>query len=254
MLVEGLLPEGLSGTLGLALVAASLLTSFLTAAFGLGGGVALLALMAVLLPPAALIPVHGAVQIGSNAGRVLVMLPHVVRTALLPFSIGSLIGTTLGGLVVVRIPPHAVELAIGLFILWSVFGRMPSFGRHALVTGGVISSFLTMFFGATGPFVIAVVRSLKLKPLSVVATHAAFMSIQHAIKVAVFGLLGFAFVSYLPLIAAMIASGFVGTLLGKAVLTRFGHRYFQTVLNIILCALALRLIWSGATALAENML
>jgi len=33
------------------------------------------------------------------------------------------------------------------------------------------------------------------------------------------------------------------------VLTRFGHYYFQTGLNIILCLAALRLIWSGAVTL-----
>lgn len=249
MFVDPLMPEGLSGAAGLALVAASGVTSFITAAFGIGGGVTLLALLATLLPPAALIPVHGAVQIGSNAGRVMVYLSHVARNAVLPFAVGSLIGATLGGLIVVRIPPAAVELSVGLFILWSVFARLPALGRRALLTGGVVSSFLTMFFGATGPFVMTVVRALGLEPASVVATHAAFMSLQHAIKVALFGLLGFAFVSYLPLIVAMTVSGFAGTLVGKAMLTRLGHRYFHAVLNVILCLLALRLIWNGAGAL-----
>jgi hypothetical protein len=40
-------------------------------AFGIGGGAALLAVMASLVPPAALIPVHGVVQVGSNLGRAL---------------------------------------------------------------------------------------------------------------------------------------------------------------------------------------
>ena len=67
-MIDAFMPEGLSGAVGLALIAASALTSFITAAFGLSGGVTILALMAILLPPAALIPVHGAVQIGSNVG------------------------------------------------------------------------------------------------------------------------------------------------------------------------------------------
>jgi uncharacterized membrane protein YfcA len=247
--IDTLMPEGLSGTIGLVLIAASLATSFISAALGLGGGVVLLALMAVLLPPAALIPVHGAVQVGSNAGRALVNLPHVFRAAIIPFTLGSLIGATLGGLIVIRFPPQAVELAVGLFILWSVFGRVPAFGRHAVFTGGIVSSFLTMFFGATGPFVVTIAKSLGLEPLGVVATHAAFMSMQHVVKIAVFGLLGFAFAPYLPLILGMIVSGLIGTLIGKQVLTRFGHYYFQAGLNVILCLAALRLIWSGAATL-----
>ena len=55
------------------LIAASLVTSFITAAFGIGGGVVLLAFLALVLPPVALIPVHGVVQLGSNGGRVAIM-------------------------------------------------------------------------------------------------------------------------------------------------------------------------------------
>lgn len=252
MSIEAFMHDGLSATVGLALIAVSLVTSLISAALGLGGGIVLLALMAVLLPPSALIPVHGAVQFGSNAGRTLVNLPHVARTAILPFAVGSLVGAMLGGLIVVRIPPQAVELGVGLFILWSLFGYIPTFGRHAVLTGGIVSSFLTMFFGATGPFVVTIAKGLGLEPLGVVATHAAFMSVQHTVKVVVFGLLGFAFAPYLPLILAMIVSGLIGTLIGKTVLTRFGHAYFKIGLNVILCLAAARLIWSGAAKLLGN--
>ena len=51
------------------LVVASFFTSALTAAFGVGGGIAMLALMGLFIPVAAVIPVHGAVQLGSNSGR-----------------------------------------------------------------------------------------------------------------------------------------------------------------------------------------
>ena len=64
-----LLPEGLAPAVAALLVVASSFTSALTAAFGLGGGIAMLALMGLFVPVAALIPVHGAVQLGSNTGR-----------------------------------------------------------------------------------------------------------------------------------------------------------------------------------------
>jgi hypothetical protein len=50
--------------------------SFITAAFGIGGGIAFLADCAVLLPPAAIIPIHGVVQLGSNSVRAL-MFTHI---------------------------------------------------------------------------------------------------------------------------------------------------------------------------------
>jgi len=55
------LHAGLGWTVAGLVVAASFATSFLTAAFGIGGGAVLLAILASLMPSAALIPVHGVV-------------------------------------------------------------------------------------------------------------------------------------------------------------------------------------------------
>jgi len=246
------LPPGIEHWAALAMVAVSMATSFITAAFGIGGGVILLAALAVLLPPAALIPVHGAVQIGSNAGRTLLMLKQVERPSILPFLLGSILGVALGGVLFVQFPPWLIQLAIASFILWSVFGRLPPFGQRHIFAAGAVSSFLTMLFGATGSFVAAVVKTMQLPPLNHVATHSALMSLQHSLKIVVFGLLGFAFAPYLPLIAAMIASGFLGTVIGRQLLMRLGHDYFRPILNGILLVLALRLICSAIETLSRG--
>lgn len=240
-----LLPEHLDTMAALLLIAASMGTSFLTAAFGIGGGMVLIAIMAVLLPPVALIPVHGVVQLGSNFGRVMVMARHVERKAILPFTAGSLAGAALGGALFVQFPPWAIQVGIAGFIAWSVLGRLPAIGRGHVLAAGAISSFLTMFFGATGSFVAALVKGMQLSPQPYVATHGALMALQHLLKSVVFGFLGFAFASWLPLIAGMILSGFIGTVIGRYLLARMGHRYFQPILNVILLVLAARLAWSG---------
>ena len=79
------LHAGLGWALAGGLAAASFVTSFITAAFGIGGGGVLLALLASVLPPAALIPVHGLVQLGSNAGRAAIMARHCDRGVLAVF-------------------------------------------------------------------------------------------------------------------------------------------------------------------------
>lgn len=240
------LPAELDLMPALTMIGASMGTSFLTAAFGIGGGTVLVAVMAVLLPPAALIPVHGVVQLGSNFGRALIMIRHLARPVILPFTMGGAIGAGLGGALFVQIPPWAIQFAIAGFILWSVVGRLPAIGRGHVFSAGAVSSFLTMFFGATGSFAAALVKGMKLPPLDHVATHAMLMTLQHLLKSVVFGFLGFAFAPWLPLIAAMIASGFLGTVIGKRLLVRMGHRYFQPILNAILLILAARLAWSAA--------
>ena len=71
------------------------------------------------------------------------------------------------------------------------------------------------------------------------------MTLQHLLKSLAFGFLGFAFAPWLPFIVAMVASGFLGTVIGRQVLAKMGHRYFQTVLSGLLLVLAARLAWSG---------
>ena len=227
------------------LVTASLVTSFITAAFGIGGGVVLLVFLALVLPPVALIPVHGIVQLGSNAGRACIMLKEVMWRPILPFVVGAMIGAGLGGMVVVQLPPWVVQLALGIFIIWAVFAKLPPIQQRYILLGGVVSSFLTMFFGATGNFIAAMVKSMNLDPVPHVATHSLMMTFQHLVKVLIFGLIGFQFGPYMILIFGMLISGFIGTVIGSRFLTKAGGRYFKPVLNTILFLAAARLIWAG---------
>jgi uncharacterized membrane protein YfcA len=245
-----LVPPTVTLWAALTLIALSALTSFITSAFGLGGGIVLLAVMATMLPPVALLPIHGVIQIGSNAGRAAIMLRHVRLEVLGPFFAGTVLGAIIGGLISVRLPESLFYFALGFFVLWAAWGKAPpAFGKRAIFMGGVISSFLTMFIGATGPFVAAIIKTLQLDRMSHVGSQAACMVTQHGVKIVVFGLLGFNYAPYAGLIAAMIVTGFIGTVIGRHVLSSMGDERFKLVLSIVLTLLALRLLWSGAMAL-----
>ena len=249
-----LLPPELGPLTGLALLGVSFLGSFITAAFGIGGGVVVLAVFASLLSPAALIPVHGVIQLGSNAGRAIIMREHISVAVFVPFLIGALAGVVLGAIVVVDLPPAAVQISVGCFILWTIVAKPPAFLKRAAWIAGSVSTFLTMFFGATGPFVAAYVKSHGFERMAQVGTHAACMTSQHGLKVVAFGILGFAFGilgfafgPYIPLVIGMIAVGFAGTVVGRKVLMKIDEKRFKLVLNGILILLSLRLIWAGAS-------
>ena len=246
--IAPLMPPDLSQGIVVLLLGLSFLGSLITVAFGIGGGALLLAVMAVTLPPLALIPVHGIVQVGSNIGRAVLLFRHVMWSALPWFVIGSLIGVAIGGQIAVNIPPWVVQIGVGAFIIWSVLAHPPRWlSRWPILTGG-ISSFLTMFFGATGVFVASYSKSLSLPRHSHVATHATLMSVQHLLKSVTFAFLGFAFGPWLPFIIAMILCGLLGTLFGKSVLSRMTDARFHKALNIVLLLIAARLIWSGLSA------
>ncbi len=245
-MIDWLVPAELGPTVTAFLIAVSAATSFLTAAAGIGGGIVLIAVMAQVMPAAALIPVHGVVQIGSNAGRAAIMLGSVQWQVILLFCLGSLVGAALGGLTAVRLPPAALNIGLACFILWSVWApAVAAPGRFRVIATGAFSSFLTMFFGATGSFVSAMVKTMKLGRLEHVATHSACMVAQHVIKVFAFGLLGFNYGPYAGLVIAMIASGFVGTVLGKRLLVKMKDTTFHRVISVLLSLLALRLAYEG---------
>ena len=109
-----------------------------------------------------------------------------------------------------------------------------------------------MFFGATGNFIAAMVKTMKLDPLPHVATHSIMMTFQHFIKVIVFGMVGFHFAPYWPLVIGMLISGFVGTVIGRQFLVRTGQHYFKPILNIILVLAACRLIYAGIAGIMEG--
>ena len=85
--INAFIPADISQLDFFLLTLASLVTSFMTAAFGIGGGVVLIVVMALLVPPAALIPVHGIIQLGSNGGRVAIMAKDVVWRPMMPFTL-----------------------------------------------------------------------------------------------------------------------------------------------------------------------
>jgi uncharacterized protein len=250
--IEAVVPPGMAPPVALLLLAASFGTSFITVAFGIGGGAALLAVMALLVPPAALIPVHGVVQTGSNLGRALVTLRHAFWPAVPAFVAGSLIGAGIGGVLAVGIPPAFVQIGVGLFIIVSVLARPPRAIRDWPLAIGVASSFLTMFFGATGPFVATFTKSLALGRHAHVATHAVLMTVQHGVKTATFGVLGFAFGPWIGLTAAMILAGFAGTLAGGLVLTRMGDERFRRALDLVLLVIAAQLVLAGLADLRKG--
>src|SRR3546814_8848710 len=104
-MVELCVPADVGLTASVSLSVFSAVTSFVTAAAGIGGGIMMVAVMAVLMPTQAVIPVHGLVQIGSNAGRTAIMLGGVQWQVLAPFCAGSLVGAAVGGMTVVELDP-----------------------------------------------------------------------------------------------------------------------------------------------------
>ena len=229
----------------------SLLGSFITAALGLGGGALTIATMALIMPPTVLVPIHGVVQLGSNFGRAMLMYRHILIKVMPMFLAGSIIGIIIGGKVVITLPVFLLQGILAVFILYSTWApgftaRKPK--KIAFFGAGLVGAFTTMFVGATGPVVAPFALAASEIRQQFVATHATFMTIHHAFKLVVFGVLGFAFGPYIPLLIGLILFGFAGTYLGKITLNRLPEKLFRNLLKAILTIMACWLIYDAVQA------
>jgi len=117
-------PE-LSSSAFTSLCLVSFFTSLASATFGLGGGAMLATIMASLLNPLAIIPIHAVIQINSNLVRAMMLWTHIKFIWMLPFVIGSIVGVSLASQIVFAIPKYLFQGIIGLFILYSLGGLPP---------------------------------------------------------------------------------------------------------------------------------
>ncbi len=164
---------------------------------------------------------------------------------------GAALGAALGAHMVVTLPLWLLLIFLGVFVIygtWSPGFQSSRPGRGKFFAVGGLSTFVTMFVGATGPLIAPFVSAACNDRHQVVATHAMLMSIQHGIKVLAFGLIGFAFGPYLPLLAALLGFGFLGTWIGGKVLTKLPEKVFRNGLRLVLTILALRLFYDAYAA------
>ncbi|WP_108663847.1 sulfite exporter TauE/SafE family protein [Acuticoccus kandeliae] len=240
-----LLPAGIDPLGAIILIVLSSLTSALSASVGIGGGVTLLAAMTFVVPVEALVPVHGVVQMGSNIGRAALLAKDVALRLIVPFTAGAVVGAIIGGMLVTDLPEHVLLLIIGLFVVITTWVKLPPLGRGErgiLAGGGLLATILTMFVGATGPFVMMLMRQAGLSHAALVATTAMGMTVQHGLKISAFATLGFDFIPWLPMMAAMIVAGFIGTFLGAKLMKRLPEASLKLALKVVLTLIGVQLV------------
>ena len=240
---------GIDGSIFLGLALTSFCTSFIAAVTASAGGLLLLGTLALVFPPAVLIPVHTVVMLGDNISRVAIMRRHVLRAALLPFLIGAALGAVSGARIFVALPEVTLQVILGLFII--LFTWMPKIARAGSMGGrfgliGFTATFVGIFVSATGALVAPFVAAACPDRRQLIATFSSVMGLLHTCKLVAFGLLGLALAPYLPLMAAMVATATLGNLVGSRVLNRIPEHAFRLVFRVVMTGLALRLLWLAA--------
>lgn len=229
------------------LLISSFLGSFITAALGVGGGAFLIVVMADLVPPIALIPLHGIVQMGSNGSRAVLTRKHINKRVVIFFALGALLASGCAVFLLDAVGTDFIPPLVALFILWLCWGPMPELGLGkkptALFLGGWLTTMATMVVGATGPLVSAWLGRSGVNRWVYTANFSSCMTLQHLLKIAVFGFAGFAFTQWIPLLVLMILMGYIGTKVGLRVLGKLPEKHFKTLFKVLLTLLSVRILF-----------
>lgn len=233
----------------LGLSAASFAAAFFGVFTGAAGGLILLATMSLVMPAAVLIPVHTVVMLGTGATRTILMWRFVMQHTILPYLIGAAAGAALGAKVFVALPISISLGILGVFILLVTW--MPALGQFGAERGrfvvlGFFTTFLGIFVSATGTLLAPFVASAAPDRRNHSATLGTLMLTTHIAKLVAFGVIGFAMGPFIPLAVTMIIASTAGNWVGQMALGRISEGRFRLIFQLVLTAMALRLLWSAA--------
>lgn len=207
--------------------------------------------LAQIVPAAALIPVHGTVQLGSNANRAIMTRRYIMWPMVGALLSGALIGAVIASFIVVQIPLELLQVSVALYVLIVVW--RPQFSKSSshgsAVFTGVWTTIASMFVGASGPMVASYVYPRITDTRAKLATFSATLAGQHILKGFVFSLVGFEFLRWAPLILIMIIGGAIGTYLGLKIAQRLQSVWFDRLFRWGVSILALKLL--GASILGS---
>ena len=240
------------------LILSAFITSSISAVIGMGGGIILLGIMAIIIPEGYMvIALHGIIQLISNTTRTYVFKNHLKKKLIKEFSIGSLAGAGLSALIIFlliqfygvssanEIKVDFLKPVIGIFIIWYLFLKGPKKEKisKSFVKVGSISGLASIFVGATGPLIAPFFLKSTLTKENIIANKAACQMITHLTKIPLFiYFFNMNYIKEYKMLLPLIFAVFIGTNFGKYILQMIPEKLFRKLFKVALLLIAIRLI------------
>ena len=240
------------------LIIAAFITSIISAIIGMGGGVTLLGIMAIVIPEGYMVvALHGIIQLVSNITRTTIYREHVYQPILKKFFIGIVPGLLCAVLIIIGLINSfnlnsASELKIdflkpliGIYIIWFLYlkkkRRIQSDKIFLLI--GSLSGLVTVFIGAAGPLIAPFFIDRDLTKENIVATKAACQAIGHLGKMPIFiYFFGVNYLHHWSVLLPLVLAVYFGTKIGKKSLGLLSEQFFKKLFRLVLTIIAIRLI------------
>lgn len=225
-------------------------TSVISAVCGMAGGIVLLSVMTAFMPLGIVIPIHGVVQLVSNASRSFLLRKSIHWRIAGWYLLGLPFGVGLSMRLIKSIELETVPLLlIAALIFYTLFKPkkmpgliIPLWGFAVL---GVGSGFLSLLIGATGPLLAPFFLRDDLNRHQVISTKATVQLLTHFLKLPAFLSLGFDYVAWLPQTMLLTACALIGTWVGVKILGKLDEGVFRKIFKVALFLAALRIVWKA---------
>ena len=240
------------------LIIAAFITSSISAVLGMGGGIILLGIMAIIIPEGyKVIALHGMVQLFSNTTRTYVFRQYIKTNLIKQFFIGALMGVSISIIIILmlinyfnvqsanEIKVEMLKPFIGLFIVWYLFLKGPKKEKkvNSFIPVGLIAGLSSIFVGAVGPLIAPFFLGNKLTKENIIANKAASQMITHLSKIPLF--IYFFNMNYkaeINILLPLILAVYIGTNFGKKILSFIPEALFKKLFKLTLFIIAVRLI------------
>jgi len=239
----------------LGVVAAALVTSAISAVFGMAGGMILMGIYAATLPVQVAMVLHGVTQLFANGFRAFLLRERIFVPGLAWYALGaagSLAFFTWLALVVERPVMFVLLGAIPLALSFVPARFAPNFAhpRGALACG-VLCTSASLLAGVSGPTLDVFFVRTELDRFEIIATKAFTQAVGHVLKIVYFAWLvrGPALEMNIPLwlYPTLVACAWAGTRAGGRILESLTDVAFRRWTGRLVIGLALFYLWRGVS-------
>lgn len=231
---------------------AGLAAGCLSGIVGTGASVILLPVLVLTFGPQQAVPIMAISALFSNVGKALAWWREIDWRACLAFALPGIPAASLGARTLLALPPHLVELFLGVFFIAMIpvrhwlRKRELTIGLPALAVAGASIGYLTGIVMSTGPLNAPAFAAYGLAKGPFISTEAISSLLVYISKVTTFRVLG-------ALPDEIIVSGIIvgmtvmtGTFLGKQVVQRMSVEMFQRVLDAMMLVSGTTMLWAAA--------
>jgi len=228
-----------------------LIAGMVSGVIGTGSSIMLLPVLVYNFGPKQAVPIMAVAAVMANLSRVLAWWRVVNWRAFLAYSIPGVPAAALGARTLLELPAHFIDISLGLFFIvmipfrhW-VRKRNFTIRLWQLALAGAFIGYLTGIVLSTGPLSVPVFTAYGLSKGAFLSTEAASSLLLYVSKVLTFRELGAMPLSVFLQGLLVGASLMAGTFVGKVFVMKMSEANFQRLLDLLLLASGLSLLWAA---------